>query len=201
MDASLTVQLSALEHFVYCPRQCGLIQVEGQWEDNRHTVRGHREHRRVDSNATTSRGQVTTLRSIPLWSERHGLSGRADAVEIDGDRVVPVEYKAGVRHGDAADVQVCAQAICLEEMLGIEIPEAAVWLGGPRRRHPVRLTDALRHRTLDVVSSVREMLHTGILPPALNDERCRECQLRHRCLPEVTNSDDRSVALAAVVVG
>ena len=128
------------------------------------------------------------LRAIPLWSESLGLSGRADVVEVEGETVRPVEYKSGVRHGLAADLQLCAQALCLEEMLGISIPSGGVWYGGPRRRVEVEFTGGLRSRTMAVIDAIREQLLTGALPEAPNDERCKECQLLHHCLPGVTNS-------------
>jgi len=117
MNIEPVVPISAIEHFAYCPRQCALIHCDGVWNDNEHTVGGTRAHRRVDSGEHRRERGRMVLRSIPLWSESLGLSGRADAVEMADNAVVPVEYKAGVRHGNAADLQLCAQALCLEEML------------------------------------------------------------------------------------
>ena len=102
------VPISAIEHFVYCPRQCALIHCDGVWSDNAHTVRGVRAHRRVDSGQHRHERGRKVLRGIPLWSEALGLSGRADVVEIEIGAVRPVEYKSGVRHGSAADLQLCA---------------------------------------------------------------------------------------------
>ena len=185
------IPISAIEHFVYCPRQCALIHCDGVWADNAHTVRGSLAHRRVDSGKARREQGKLVLRAIPLWSEEFGLSGRADAVELDGDVVRPVEYKSGVRHGAAADLQVCAQAMCLEEMLGVGIPEAAVWYGGPRRRVRVDLTSGLRTRVREAIASIRAQLESGKLPGAPNDERCRECQLRPHCMPELTSVPGR----------
>ncbi len=185
------VLISAIEHFAYCPRQCALIHCDGVWSDNAHTVRGARAHRRVDSGRhRTERGR-RVLRAIPLWSEALGLSGRADAVEITPAAVVPVEYKSGVRHGAAADLQLCAQALCLEEMLDVEIPAGAVWYGGPRRRVCVDLTPTLRDEVRQVIESIRMQLLTGELPDAPNDRRCSECQLLHHCLPELASTPAR----------
>lgn len=131
------------------------------------------------------------LRSIPLWSERHGLSGRADAVEVSRKTVVPVEYKSGVRHGRAADLQLCAQALCLEEMLSLQVPTGYVWYGAPRRRERVDLTLELREEVLAIVQEIRATLKTGTLPEAPNDTRCCECQLRPHCVPELTSSPAR----------
>ena len=189
MSVEPVVPVSAIEHFAYCPRQCALIHCDGVWSDNEHTVRGSRAHRRVDSGARRrERGRVV-LRSIPLWSEALGLSGRADAVEVDDDDSVrPVEYKAGVRHGNAADLQLCAQAMCLEEMLAVDIPHGYVWYGGPRRRTMVSFTSALRSEVRSVVEEIRRQMLTGILPDAVDDERCNECQLLHHCLPELSRA-------------
>ena len=128
------------------------------------------------------------LRAIPLWSEALGLSGRADAVEMGDGEVRPVEYKAGTRHGIAADMQVCAQALCLEEMLRVEIPCGYVWYGGPRRRKQVDFTPSLRSHVLEVVAEIRQQIAAGDLPDACNDERCKECQLLSHCLPELTSA-------------
>ena len=183
------VAISAIEHYLYCPRQCALIHVDGIWDDNPHTIRGHRGHRRVDNpdNSRTEKDRKI-LRAVPLWSEQYGLTGRADVIEIYPDgRIVPVEYKVGVRHGDAADLQLCAQAICLEGMLDINISEGFVWYSGVRRRYLVIFTSQLRSKTLHVVNIIRSYIRSGILPQAPNDERCNSCQLLNHCLPEVVN--------------
>ena len=191
MTPEPVVQISAIEHFVYCPRQCALIHCDGVWSDNAHTVRGTRAHRRVDSGEHRQERGRQVLRAIPLWSEVLGLSGRADAVEVEGGAVRPVEYKAGVRHGAAADLQLCAQALCLEEMLEVEIPHGYVWYGGPRRRLRVDFTAALRANVREVIDAIRTQLLTFELPAAPNDARCTECQLLHHCLPELSSAPRR----------
>ena len=187
------VAISAIEHFAYCARQCALIHCDGVWTDNRHTVRGSRAHRRVDSGQSRRERGKLVLRAVPLslWSEKLGLSGRADAVEIKEGSVFPVEYKAGTRHGNAADLQLCAQALCLEEMLGVDIPTGYVWYGGPRRRLRVPLVPELRREVREIVNRIRAQLISGRLPDAPNDERCSECQLRSHCLPELASAPRR----------
>ena len=185
------VAISAIEHFAYCPRQCALIHCDGVWADNAHTVRGSRAHRRVDSGEVRRERGRLVIRTIPLWSEALGLTGRADAVEIEGERVIPVEYKSGKHHGSAAELQVCAQALCLEEMLGVDIPTAYVWYGGPRRKVRVPLALELRREVREIVNAIRSQLISGRLPEAPNDERCRECQLRSHCLPELAGNPHR----------
>ena len=185
------VPISAIEHYEYCPRQCALIHVDGVWTDNRHTVRGAHAHRRVDSGAHRHERGALVLRSIPLFSESYGLAGRADAVEVRDGSVIPVEYKAGGRHGRTADLQVCAQALCLEEMLGLVVAHGYVWHGATRRRTRVDFDDALRNDALAIVESIRLQMISGSLPVAPNDERCTECQLLHHCLPALSDGKDR----------
>ena len=192
------VLISALEHFVYCERQCALIHGDGVWMDNAHTVRGSHAHRRVDSGRHRRERGVLTLRSIPLWSEALGLSGRADTVEFNDGAVYPVEHKSGVRHGKAAELQVCAQAMCLEEMMRVEIPVAYVWYGGPRRRQRVLLDSALRAGCgRDGGLDPQSKLLSGELPAAPNDARCEECQLEPHCLPHATATAVRIAELAS----
>lgn len=191
------VLISALEHYEYCARQCALIHGDGVWMDNAHTVRGTHAHRRVDSGEHRRERGVLTLRSIPLWSEVLGLSGRADVIEISDGVVYPVEHKSGVRHGRAADLQVCAQAMCLEEMLQVDIPSGYVWYGGPRRRQAVTFDEALRGAVREMISAIRSQLLSGELPDAPADSRCDECQLEPHCLPHDTVSAEQIAERAA----
>lgn len=191
------VLISALEHYEYCARQCALIHGDGVWMDNAHTVRGTHSHRRVDSGEHRRERGVLTLRSIPLWSEALGLSGRADVVEVSDGAVYPVEHKSGVRHGRAADLQVCAQAMCLEEMLHVDIPSGFVWYGGPRRRQAVTFDEALRGAVREMISAIRSQLLSGDLPDAPADSRCVECQLEPHCLPHDTASAEQIAERAA----
>ena len=191
MNVEPVVPISAIEHFVYCPRQCALIHCDGVWSDNAYTVRGSRAHRRVDSGRHRRERGRLVLRSLPLWSETLGLSGRADAVEIEPGVVRPVEYKSGIRHGAAADLQLCAQALCLEEMLDVAIPDGDVWYGGPRRRVRVAFTPALRHEVGEIIHEIRQQLLTASLPEAPNDPRCEACQLQQHCLPAVTSAPQK----------
>lgn len=181
------IPLRALEHFTYCPRQAALIHVDGVWHDNEHTVRGVRGHQRVDTAPSRRERGRQVLRGIELWSERFGLIGRADAVEITAAGTVePVEYKHGTRHGRAAEIQLCAQALCLEEMLHCRIDTGWVWYAAPRRRAEVPLGRELRSITADAIEQVRSFFTSKRLPPAPNDERCTECQLLGHCLPDLS---------------
>lgn len=187
------IPISAIEHYAYCPRQCALIHTDGVWSDNVHTVRGQLGHRRVDDEGSRVGRGRQVLRAVPLWSERLGLTGRADAVEVDSiDRIVPVEYKMGTPHGDAAHLQLCAQALCLEEMTGRPVLEGALWFGGSRRRSTVLIDEDLRSRTVAVINEIRALMMGGALPHAPNDSRCTQCQLVGHCLPDVVATPDRS---------
>lgn len=187
-DTEPVVLISAIEHFAYCPRQCALIYCDGMWSDNAHTVHGKRAHRRVDSGQHRKERGKQVLRSIPLWSETLGLSGRADAVEISDEVVCPVEYKSGSAHGKTADLQLCAQALCLEEMLTVKIFHGFLWYAGPRRRVKVHFTTKLREEVQEIVVEIRRQIIKAVLPQAPNDARCKHCQFLHHCLPEITSS-------------
>lgn len=177
---------------MYCPRQSALIHVDGIWSENAHTVGGSRYHRRVDMAPSRVERGRKVLRGFPLYSEQFGLSGRADAVEVQDDgSLIPVEYKTGGRHGNAAEVQMCAQALCLEEMCGKRLEYGFVWYAGPRRKMRVDLTAVLRNLTVATIEEVRSYLVSGILPNAVADQRCRECQLESHCLPDVVVGVER----------
>jgi len=186
------VPISALEHHAYCPRQCALIHVDGVWTDSEHTVRGTAGHRRVDSGADRIERGAKVLRHLPLWSERHGLSGRADAVTVNAEgEMAPVEYKIGTRHGDAADLQVCAQGICLEEMFGVTVRVGWIWYSADRHRTKVDLSPALRYRVLVAIDEIRGWQLSSVLPPAPADERCSSCQLVDHCQPDLSSDPGR----------
>ncbi|MGH9069731.1 MAG: CRISPR-associated protein Cas4 [Acidimicrobiales bacterium] len=186
------IRISALEHHQYCPRQCVLIHNDGVWFDNVHTVRGELGHRRADGGGyRTERGR-TVVRAVPLWSEEHGLTGRADTVELTtSGGIVPVEYKIGTPHGVAAHLQLCAQALCLEEMTHETITEGAIWFSGPRRRFRVCLDSALRSQTIEAIDQIRRNFSEEALPSAPNDSRCGECQLIGHCLPGLVAQPNR----------
>jgi CRISPR-associated exonuclease Cas4 len=188
---TVEVLISALEHYSYCPRQCALIHVDQTYDENLYTIRGRLMHARVDSGDDLPSRGVETLRGIPLWSERHGLRGKADAVEWHDGAPYPVEYKVGRRKGTHTDVQLCAQALCLEEMLNVAVPRGAIYYGATRKRHEVIFDEPLRARTLELIEAIRAMLIAQQLPPAPNDARCPNCSLIHACLPGVVGQRER----------
>ncbi len=199
-DAGLLIPISALEHFSYCPRQCALIHLEQTFDENIYTLKGRMLHERVHSDEEELREGVRIERAVPLWSNRLGLVGKADVVEFDGDTPYPVEYKHGPRRNwGHAELQVCAQAMCLEEMTGQPVPRGAIFFHGSRRRQEVVFTESLRQEVVRTVAAVREMLYgersrtiaAGQLPPAPNDARCTHCSLKDSCLPEAAGEEER----------
>jgi len=204
------IMISAIEHYAYCPRQCALIHVEDAYDENVYTLRGNRTHRRVDtpeSEKRHRRGQhIRIERALPLYSDRLGLTGRADVVEFSGpaDTPCPVEYKTGKkREHRPARLQLCAQALCLEEMTGQAVPEGALYHAGSRQREAVAFTDALRAATEEAVREVRDLLAAGRVPPPVNDARCPPCSLQDACLPEPLDAQGRQerVARALFAIG
>lgn len=200
-DDEIEVPVSALEHYSYCPRQCALIHVEQTYDDNVYTVRGALAHERVDSGEDTANRGVPTVRAIPLWSDRLKLRGKADAVEMREDGPYPVEYKVGRRRGTDADLQLCAQALCLEEMLGVRVPRGAVFYHAARRRYEVTFDEELRVRTLTAIEEIRAMLWEQRLPEAPNDARCPNCSLIKSCLPSVVAEPARLRGLQGALWG
>lgn len=184
MDKVL-VPISAIEHWSYCPRQCGLIHLESIWDENVYTLRGTKIHERVDEPISRSERGARIERALPVWSDRHGLIGKCDVVEIHpGNIVMPVEYKSGrSSHAVHAELQLCAQALCLEEMLQTTIVSGAIFFAESKERFKVDLTATLRTNTLTAIDQIREMLSGPDLPKAVNDRRCARCSLIDACLP------------------
>lgn len=189
------VPISALEHFVYCPRQCALIHVEQTFDENLYTIRGSRAHDRVTSGETSWESGVRVARSLPLYSDRYGIHGKADVVELRESGPVPVEYKLGRPRRQAAEVQLCAQALCLEEMFEVDVPIGCLYSVGSRRRSEVRLDARLRAQTVDAIDKVRCQLDRMELPAAPNDDRCPRCSLIDTCLPGVVAESRRLIGL------
>ena len=186
-----TVLISAIQHHAYCPRQCALIHVEQTFEENVFTMRGRRRHARADSGLPTTKGAVRSLRGIPLWSDSLGIRGKADVVEIRPSGPFPVEYKAGKRRIRPTEMQLCAQALCLEEMFGTRVPRGAVYLAGTKRRETVLIDRTLRQDTVAAIAEIRANLLAGTVPDAPNDERCGGCSLTAVCLPSVVSDSAR----------
>ncbi|MBC7204317.1 MAG: CRISPR-associated protein Cas4, partial [Pusillimonas sp.] len=186
------ITLSALQHYAFCPRQCALIHNEQAWEDNWLTAQGQLLHQRVDRGEPESRKGTRYERGVLVISEELGLTGKLDLVEIDIQTGVmrPVEYKRGKSKTDNWDkIQLCAQAICLEEMKGTRIDYGALWYWHTRHREKVSIDDELRNQTRDVVTEVRQLLLSGRTPLAKLENKCKACSLRELCSPQILNND------------
>jgi CRISPR-associated exonuclease Cas4 len=204
--------LSAIQHLLFCERQCALIHIEGAWVENILTAKGRTEHRRADEASAESRGNLHIARGLPLRSFRLGLAGKADVVEFHrlpaGEtggaalpgkrgtwRPYPVEYKHGrPKPGNCDRAQLCAQAMCLEEMLNTGITTGALFYQSTRRREEVLFSEDLRTETIRAASRLHELISGGCSPPPLLGPRCRNCSLSEICLPKAT-STKKKVAL------
>lgn len=207
--AAELVALSALQHHLYCPRQCALIHVEQAWAESAATAEGRVAHERVHAAGEEVRRGVRTVTGMPLRSARLGVAGVADAVELRRDaggrwRPYPVEHKRGRPKAHRADeVQLCAQAIALEEMFGTDVPEGALFYGEPRRRTVVAFDAGLRELTRETASAVRALVAAGRTPRVPYDKRrCDPCSLLALCRPRTTGAARSAAAwLAAAVEG
>jgi len=184
------IMVSALQHYAFCPRQCALIHIEQVWDENRATAEGRIMHEKVHEQGRESRGNVRIEYGLPLRSLRLGLVGKADVVEFHRfDKQTwqpfPVEYKRGKPKHDHCDlIQLCAQAICLEEMLSVSIPSGAIFYGRTRRRLDVSFDEILRKETEDAARRAHELIASGKTPPPVYEKRCKSCSLIEECIPK-----------------
>ncbi len=203
------VPLSALNALLYCERRAALRHLDGLYVHNEHTRRGDILHQRADRPGFERRSGVRTERGLWIASRRLRLYGRADLVEFHRppgrrprgqplvETALPVEYKQGrKRRWDNDDVQLCAQALCLEEMLGRDIPQGAIYHAKSKARRTVEFTPDLRAKTEAAVARLHELLESGRVPQAVLKPRCRGCSLRGHCLPEIVGNARRVDAMA-----
>jgi CRISPR-associated exonuclease Cas4 len=203
------IHISALQHYVFCPRQCALIHVEDAWKDNLFTIRGELLHERVDTDTYESRGTVKTVRGLRIHSFRLGIVGRCDVVEFHRSKtkvtfsragsekkvtfnmeyeVLPVEFKSGKPKEDISDkVQLCAQALCLEEMLNAQVKQGAFFYGRIRRRVFVAIDDSLREQTEGIIANVHDLIGRKMIPAAKYMQKCKRCSLEEICQPKAMN--------------
>lgn len=209
--------LSGIQHFVYCRRQWALIHVEQQWNDNYFTADGQVDHERVnDPNSTELRNGVLSVRALRVLSARLGVTGICDLVEFrsahKGEEGAvlkgrpgrwipyPVEYKRGNGHAELADqMQLCCEALCLEEMLGTDCPEGALYYVATRHRVRVAIDDSLRVQATTLLDQMHDLLRRGFTPRVRQTSQCRSCSLRDICLPELTKRQSVSTYLNQAV--
>jgi len=197
------ILLSALQHYLFCPRQCAIIHIEQTWVENTFTALGRIMHEKAHETKYEKRVNIITARGLRLYSKKLGLSGQTDIVEFHKSEDIkqscrlsgfsgkwsafPVEYKRGKpKHDKSDEVQPCAQAVCLEEMLEIKIPEGALFYGKNRRRHPVTFSEELRILTEETAQKIHELFRTGKTPKEKYSKKCDSCSLIEKCLPKNT---------------
>ncbi len=201
--------LSAVQHFLFCKRQCALIHIEQVWRENLYTAEGRIKHDRVHSEESESRGKIKREYGVPLRSLRLGLVGRVDIVEFHQlEETIckakeqrnkhwlpfPVEYKRGKPKSNICDrAQICAQAICLEEMLNVAVPCGALYYGRTRHRHNVIFDENLRNATENAAIELHKLIKTGITPQPEYNKKCMMCSLHEICLPKYTGKKHSSV--------
>ncbi len=184
--------LSGLQHLVFCERQWALIHLEQQWEENRLTAEGTLLHRVTHESGQESRPGVRICRSLRLRSLRLGLAGQSDVVEFHGDKPVPVEYKRGKPKADLSDrIQLCAQALCLEEMLLVSVPLGSLFYGTTRRRLEVVFDESLRQEVERLAFRMHALFRARTTPRASYEPKCENCSLIEVCLPRRPRDADR----------
>jgi len=204
------LMLSGIQHYMFCPRQWALIDIEQQWDENRLTIEGDLLHERVDNPFYRQKnGDVITMRRVPIVSYQLGLSGLSDAVELHPSpsesnsichpnypgwwQPYPVEYKRGKpKYNEMDEVQLAAQVMCLEEMYGIHIPQAALYYGETRHHCVIAIHDDLRALVVQCAQAMHEIYQSQITPPAIKKRHCRNCSLVNRCMPELSESQKAS---------
>ena len=207
--------LSALQHLLFCERQCALIHLEGLWAENSLTVEGRHMHEKVDEpHSGDVHGSARIARGLSMRCFRLGLVGKADVVEFhtapESGAVLkeapgrwtpfPVEYKRGKPKKDRCDeVQLCAQALCLEEIFGVPVPEGALFYGRTRRRFSVHFDDALRRETEGASIRLRNLIETAVTPKASREQKCEHCSLVELCLPDANVTSRSAVRYTAVL--
>ena len=191
-DEDDLVMISALQHLLFCPRQCALIHIEQQWTENLFTAEGRILHERVHSAAKESRRTIKVEFDVPLRSLQLGIIGRADIVEFhlqDNKQWLPfpVEYKRGKAKKNSSDkVQLCAQAICLEEMLNTKVPSGALYYGKKKRRVEIAFDQSLRQETITTSSRLHDLITSGVTPRPQYNSSCKSCSFVETCLPLIT---------------
>ena len=187
--------LSALNQYDYCPRRYYYMFIENVFTENEHTVEGLLQHERANSGERSIQGETLQLRSVYLYSRSLGICGKADVIEEKDGEIYPVEHKRG-RRGDWIndELQLCAQALCLEEMLGKFVGRGYLFYAATGRRKEVQFSAPLREKTLSTIQAIRRLTESGERPPNLYTPRCRGCSLYGICLPKETRKLKESLA-------
>lgn len=184
------IMISAIQHYSYCPRQCALIHREQVFTENTFTLKGRYAHERVDIQHEQMENDVKQVTSLNVWSDKLGITGICDLVEFYDDVPFPVEYKFGRKQKAQIhdELQLCAQAMCLEEMLGVPVPKGSIYHYSSRTRRKVIFSDRHREKVELIILDIRKLLMGAQLPAAVNDARCKNCSLIDACMPDLTNA-------------
>jgi CRISPR-associated exonuclease Cas4 len=179
------IAIAALNQYAYCPHRCWRMFCLGGFVDNQYTVEGTHLHERVHTTGDNQREETWQVRSVWLKSEQYRLIGKSDLIEESNGCWYPVEYKRGQRgEFENDELQVCAQALCLEEMTGDSVPLGYLYYIHSHQRQAVEMTIELRQRTIATIAAVTQLLDTGAMPPAVYSPRCKGCSLYSQCLPK-----------------
>jgi CRISPR-associated exonuclease Cas4 len=192
MNEADYIPIAALNQYAYCSHRCWRMFCAGGFVDNQYTLEGTGLHERVHSLGNNQREETWQVRAIWLKSDRYGLIGKSDLIEESNGQLYPVEYKRGQRGDfDNDALQVCAQALCLEDMTGRPVSQGYVYYTHSHQRQPVDLTDELREYAIATVNAVRSLICTGTMPQPVYTKRCRGCSLYDQCLPQAAKKVGR----------
>jgi len=182
------VSIAALNQYAYCPHRCWRMFCAGEFTDNQYTIEGTTLHNRVHTTGDIQRGETWQVRAIWLKSEQYKLIGKSDLIEAESGEIYPVEYKRA-RKGewDNDELQVCAQALCLEEMTGQPVNTGYIYYAQSHQRQLVEINQELRQSAIATIESVTNILETGMMPKAVYSKRCQGCSLYSQCLPKATD--------------
>ena len=180
------VSIAALNQYSYCPHRCWRMFCAGEFSDNQYTIEGTSLHERVHTMGEVNRDETWQIRAIWLKSEKYQLIGKSDLIESAEGKLYPVEYKRGKKgEWDNDELQVCAQALCLEEMTGQTITQGYVYYAQSHQRQLVEISAQLRQSAIATIKTLQILLQTGKMPPAVYGKRCQGCSLKEQCLPQV----------------
>ncbi len=186
------IPIASLNQYAYCSHRCWRMFCAGEFEDNEYTIEGTSLHERVHTLSDNIKDETWQIRAIWLKSERYKLIGKSDLIELESGQIYPVEYKRGKRgEWDNDELQVCAQALCLEEMTGKTIEVGYVYYAHSHQRQQVEISTALRESAIAIIEAVQFLFNTGIMPKPIYKPRCKGCSLYSRCLPQATKKVGR----------
>jgi CRISPR-associated exonuclease Cas4 len=186
------ISIASLNQYAYCPHRCWRMFCAGEFVDNHYTIEGTSLHERVHTVGDVNKEEVWQVRAIWLKSEKYKLIGKSDLIELEDGEWYPIEYKRG-RKGewDNDELQVCAQALCLEEMTGKSVTTGYVYYAHSHQRQLVEITDLLREMTIATIQDITRLLETGAMPQAIYSQRCKGCSLSWQCLPKLVTKVSR----------